>query len=155
MHLLAPDKVLSGSSLAGPGMGEWTQYSWSCWFYRSSWTAPWPRSGAKGAVWGRSGHPHKLHHQPLTSSHKTNPNKHVVYVKPCGWDFLGGSVAENPSASAGDTSSTPDPGRSHLLQTSQARAPQLLSLFSSAQEPRLLTPAHSRAWALQQKKSVQ
>ena len=52
MHLLAQDKVLSGSSLAGPGMGEWTQYSWSRWFYRSSWTAPWPISGAKGQFGG-------------------------------------------------------------------------------------------------------
>ena len=40
--------------------------------------------------------------------------------------FPGGAVVKNPPASAGDTGSSPDPGRSHMLQSSQARAPQLL-----------------------------
>ena len=30
-------------------------------------------------------------------------------------DFPGGSVVENPPANAGDTGSSPGPGRSHML----------------------------------------
>jgi hypothetical protein len=47
----------------------------------------------------------------------------------------GGSGAKNPPADAGDTGSIPAQGRSN-----QARAPQLLSLCSRAQEPQLLSP---------------
>ena len=32
------------------------------------------------------------------------------------WGFPGGTVFENPSANAGDMSSSPGPGRSHVLQ---------------------------------------
>ena len=32
--------------------------------------------------------------------------------------FPGGSVVKNPPASAGDTGSSPGPGRSHMLQNS-------------------------------------
>ena len=31
------------------------------------------------------------------------------------WDFPGGSVVKNPPANAGDTGSSPGPGRSHVL----------------------------------------
>ena len=30
-------------------------------------------------------------------------------------DFLGGAVVKNPPANAGDTGSSPGPGRSHML----------------------------------------
>ena len=30
------------------------------------------------------------------------------------WDFPGGAVVENPPANAGDTGSSPGPGRSHM-----------------------------------------
>ena len=30
------------------------------------------------------------------------------------WDFPGGAVAKNPPAGAGDMSSSPGPGRSHM-----------------------------------------
>ena len=30
------------------------------------------------------------------------------------WDFPGGSVIKNPPANAGDTGSSPGPGRSHM-----------------------------------------
>ena len=30
------------------------------------------------------------------------------------WDFPGGAVVKNPPASAGDTGSSPGPGRSHM-----------------------------------------
>ena len=33
-------------------------------------------------------------------------------------DFPGGSAVKNPPANAGNTSSIPDPGRSHMLQLS-------------------------------------
>ena len=55
-------------------------------------------------------------------------------------DFPGGAVVKNLPANAGDTSSIPGPGRSHMLQSNQARVPQLLSLHSRACEPQLLSP---------------
>ena len=50
---------------------------------------------------------------------------------------------------------TPGPGRSHRPRSSQARAPQLLSLCSKALEPQLLKPEHPRACALKQEKPPQ
>ena len=43
-------------------------------------------------------------------------------------------MVKNLPANAGDTGSIPGPGRSHTLQSSQAQAPQLLSLCPGAQE---------------------
>ena len=57
-------------------------------------------------------------------------------------DFPGGALVKNPPANARDTGSSPGPGRSHMLRSNQARAPQLLSLRSRACEPQLLKPAH-------------
>ena len=56
------------------------------------------------------------------------------------WDFPGGAVAKNPPANAGDTGSSPGPGRSHMPRSNKAHAPQLLSLSSRAHEPQLLSP---------------
>ena len=36
---------------------------------------------------------------------------------------------------------SPGPGRSHILQSNKAHAPQLLSLCSRARQPQLLKPA--------------
>ena len=76
--------------------------------------------------------------------------------------FAGGAVVKNPSANAGDTSSSPGLGRSHMPRSNEARAPQLLSLRSRAREPQLLslctttTEAHvPRTHALQQEKPLQ
>ena len=55
-------------------------------------------------------------------------------------DFPGGAVVKNPPANAGDLGSSPGPGRSHMPQSNEAHVPQLLSLRSRAQEPRLLSP---------------
>ena len=33
------------------------------------------------------------------------------------WDFPGGAVVKNLPANAGDTGSSPGPGRSHMLQS--------------------------------------
>ena len=52
-----------------------------------------------------------------------------VYIKQ---GFPGGSVVKNLPASAGDTGSIPGPGRCHMPQSSEAHAPQLLSLCSGA-----------------------
>ena len=54
--------------------------------------------------------------------------------------FPGGTVVENPPANAGDTGSSPGPGRSHMPQSNEAHAPQLLSLCSRARAPQLLSP---------------
>ena len=56
------------------------------------------------------------------------------------WGFPGGSVVKNLPANAGDTGLIPGPGRSHVPWSNQAQVPQLLSLCSRAQEPRLLSP---------------
>ena len=54
--------------------------------------------------------------------------------------FPGGAVVKNPPANAGDTGSSPGPGRSHMPRSNSARAPQLLSLHSGARVPQLLEP---------------
>ena len=58
------------------------------------------------------------------------------------WDFPGGTVVKNPPANEGDTGSTPGLGRSHMLWSNYACAPQLPSLLSRAHEPQLLKPTH-------------
>ena len=65
-------------------------------------------------------------------------------------DFPGGAVVKNLPASAGDTGSSPGPGRSHMPRSNWAREPQLLSLRATTTEAR--TP---RARALQQEKTPQ
>ena len=76
--------------------------------------------------------------------------------------FPGGVVVRNPPANAGDTSPSPGPGGSHMLQSDWARVPQVLSLHSRAHEPQLLslrattTEARApRAHASQQEKPPQ
>ena len=49
--------------------------------------------------------------------------------------FPGGAVVKNPPANVGDTGSSPGPGRSHMLRSNYARAPQLLSLRSRVCAP--------------------
>ena len=44
------------------------------------------------------------------------------------WVFRGGAVVENLPANAGDTGSSPGPGRSHMPRSNWTREPQLLSL---------------------------
>ena len=56
--------------------------------------------------------------------------------------FPGGAVVKNPPANAGDTGSSPGPGRSHMPQSNRARAPQLRSLRSRACEPQLRKAVH-------------
>ena len=61
--------------------------------------------------------------------------------------FPGGAEIKNPPANAGDTGSSPGPGRSHMLWSNKARASQLLSPHATT------TEAHTpRACALQQEK---
>ena len=76
--------------------------------------------------------------------------------------FPGGAVVKNAPANAGDKSSIPGPGWSHMSWSSKAHVPQLLSLCSRTREPQLLslwsttTEAHSpRAHAPQQEKPLQ
>ena len=54
--------------------------------------------------------------------------------------FSGGAVVKNPPANAGDTGSSPGPGRSHTPWSNEARVP-LLSLHSRARQPQLLSPS--------------
>jgi len=57
-------------------------------------------------------------------------------------------VIKFPPANAGDMGLILDPGRSHMLQTNEARAPQLLGLCPRACEPQLLSPRATSAEAL-------
>ena len=41
----------------------------------------------------------------------------TVVWKYSSWDFPGGAVVKNPPAKAGDTGSSPGPGRSHMPQS--------------------------------------
>ena len=62
-------------------------------------------------------------------------------------DFPGGTVVGSPPANAGDTGSSPGPGRSHMLRSRRAHAPQLLSLRATtteAQVPRARTPQQEK-----------
>ena len=77
-------------------------------------------------------------------------------------DFPGGTVVGNLPANLGDTGSTPGLGRSHMLWSNKAHAPQRLSLCSGAREPQLLSlraataEAHAPgAHAPQQEKPLQ
>ena len=51
------------------------------------------------------------------------------------WGFPGGAVVKNPPANVGNTGSSPGLGRSHMLQSNWAHAPQLLSLWATTTEP--------------------
>ena len=71
-------------------------------------------------------------------------------------------MGKNPPANAGDTGSSPGPGRSHMPQSNEVHAPQLVSLCSRACEPQLLSPRATttevrvpRAHAPQQEKPPQ
>ena len=77
-------------------------------------------------------------------------------------DFPGGTVVKNPPVNAGDTGSSPGPGRSHMPRNNESHAPQLLSLCSRAREPEILSPRATttearepRACAPQQEKPPQ
>ena len=83
---------------------------------------------------------------------QNSENVHLRFVQ----SFPDGSAVKKPSANAGDTGLIPDLGRSHLLQSGQARVLlQLLSLQSRAQELQLLKPECPRACARQQEEPLQ
>ena len=64
-------------------------------------------------------------------------------------------MVKNSPASAGDTGSIPDLGKSHLLWSQLAPAPQLLSWCYRAQEPQLLKPTCPRACDPHQERTLQ
>ena len=55
-------------------------------------------------------------------------------------DFPGSPVVKNPAVNTGDAGLIPGPGRSHMPQTNEACAPQLVSKHSRAHAPPLLSP---------------
>ena len=62
------------------------------------------------------------------------------YLKTHQEGFPAGAMVKNLPANAGDTGSIPGPGRSHMLRSNSAHAPQLLNLLSRARKPQLLSP---------------
>ena len=79
-----------------------------------------------------------------------NHNDNTLWNEESHQDFPGGAVVKYPPASAGDVGSNPGPGRSHMPQNNEARAPQLLSLRSRA-----LRATTAEACAPQQEKPLQ
>lgn len=67
-----------------------------------------------------------------------------LYLKSLSEGLPGGSVVKNLPASAGDTGSIPEFGRSHRSRSNWACVPQLSTLCSRAWEPQLLKPMHPR-----------
>ena len=61
-------------------------------------------------------------------------------IKVCVGGFPGSPVVKNQPCSAKDTSSIPRLGRSHLLRSNQAHAPQLLSPRAAASDAGHLEP---------------
>ena len=59
-------------------------------------------------------------------------------------------MVKNPPGNAGDTGSSPGPGRSHMPRSNKARAAQLLSQRTTTTEARV-----PRARALSQEKPLQ
>ena len=59
---------------------------------------------------------------------KRQPWKSLLFIIVNHRGFPGGAVVENLPANAGDTGSRPGLGGSHMLRSSWAREPQLLSL---------------------------
>ena len=80
---------------------------------------------------------------------------HTKRVKGKGQGFPCGSVVKNPPAKAGDMSSIPGPGKSHMPWSDKASVPQPLSLGSRTREQQQLKPTCPRACALQQEKPLQ
>ena len=75
-------------------------------------------------------------------------NKHInhVYLRSL-LGFLGGAVVKNPPANAGDTGSSPGPGRYYMPRSNKARAPQLLSpraTTTEARAPRVRVPQQEK-----------
>ena len=77
-------------------------------------------------------HPGQSHAPPAETrkqgTKRGQENQEERLKRKGGGGFPGGAVVENPPASAGDTGSSPDPGRSHMPRSNWAREPQLLSL---------------------------
>ena len=65
------------------------------------------------------------------------PNKEINIE--C-WGFPEGLVVKNLPVDAGDMGSIPDLGRSHIPQSNHTCVPQLLSLYSGARKPQLVSP---------------
>ena len=63
-----------------------------------------------------------------------------------------GPVVKSPPANAGNMGLMSGHGGSHVLQSTQPRVPQLLSLCARAQELQLLKPTCPRAYAVQREK---
>ena len=122
-----------------------------------------PAQGPRGLChWSQGANEQLL--RPGSQSVRLQEEGFGVYqgLKNCFPGFLGGTVVKNLPANAGDTGSSPGPGRCHTPRSNKARAPQLLSLQSRTREPQLLSP-HSttteactpRARAPQQEKPPQ
>jgi len=86
--------------------------------------------------------------------HNWDPAQTIFFYKRSSQGFPGGCVVKNHPANSGGTGSIPDPGRSHMPQSNETCAPQLLGLCSGAWEPQLQKPEHPKARAPQREKPL-
>ena len=70
------------------------------------------------------------------------------------WDFPSGPVVKNLPENAKDMGLIPGSGRFHMLWGNGAQVPQLLSLCSRVQVPKLLKPKYSRVHDPQKQKPL-
>ena len=56
----------------------------------------------------------RQHYSTMLGGHLKQRNHHQNAQK---WDFPGGAVVKNLPANAGDTGSSPGPGKSHMLRS--------------------------------------
>ena len=69
-----------------------------------------------------------------STDHVQAPGLAPYCKKDLGRGFPGGSVVKNPPANAEDMGSNSGLGRSHMLMSNKAQAPQLLSPHAAATE---------------------
>ena len=82
-------------------------------------------SAACGILPDQGSNPRPLHWQADSQPPRHQGSPNLTFKKMLG-DFPGDAVFKNPPANAGDTGSGPGPGRSHVPQSNEAHAPQLM-----------------------------
>ena len=77
----------------------------------------------------------ELPKEGIRASNQSLSSRHLCSICKYAQGFTGGSVVKNLPGNAGDAGSISDPGRSHMVWSSEACAAQLLSLFSRVLKP--------------------
>ena len=81
------------------------------------------------------------------ATHKTHKKINKLGLRATNQSFLGDSVVNNPLANVGDTGSIPGLRGSHMLQSKEILAPQVLSMCSGAQGAETTEPPCHNYWS--------